>query len=108
MAIVPVLCPAFLGLKIMVRVQLPPAGRLEGQSSVSVKLPLTTNLPTKFTVGPFGTGSLSSVIVCATLDLPTATFPKVNPAPGDILSGLPKFAFNSTGKRPPSSSQGLD
>src|ERR1700722_9659578 len=105
---VPKTCPTVEGLKVTDKVQVPPGARLNEQLSVSEKLPLTTNLPTKVTVCGFAMlGSLRRVIVCGTLDLPTGTVPKSNPAPGDILSGLGRFAFNSTGKRPPSRSQGL-
>jgi hypothetical protein len=50
-------------------------------------------------------GSLKRVIASGVLLCPFACNPKSNPAPGVILSGLGRFAVNSTGKRPLSISQ---
>ena len=62
--------------------------------------------PVKLTVAAFGPiGSLKRVIASGELLNPLAWKRKSNPAPGDILNGLGKFAVNSTGKRPASISQ---
>lgn len=104
--IVPELNPTLFGVKVMVKVQLLPGARLPTQLSLSAKALPSRRFPVKLIVADFGSfGSLKTVIVSGAVEWPTAWLPKSNPAPGDILSGLGRFAFNSTGKRPLSISQ---
>jgi hypothetical protein len=87
-------------VKITFSVQLLPGAKLGLQLSVSAKSPVTV-FPWKFTVPAKGSlGSLVSVMVSGSLDVPLPWTAKSNPAPGTILSGLDGFAVSSTGKRP--------